>query len=111
MSCRIAAATRPPKSGAMIRPPMTSLLSKGRMFPTKPCRGCGRVKVLTDFHSHPMMADGHLNHCKECKRVYGRSHRLKNLDRIREYDRNRPNAEQRAAENKIRSKERGYHKG
>jgi hypothetical protein len=34
--------------------------------PTKTCKGCAQVKVLSLFHKHKQMADGHLNFCKVC---------------------------------------------
>lgn len=32
----------------------------------KRCRMCGETKPITEFYSHPKMADGHLHDCKEC---------------------------------------------
>lgn len=37
------------------------------------------------------MKDGYLNKCKDCTKSDSTSHRGKNLDKIREYDRNRGN--------------------
>jgi len=34
----------------------------------KKCFKCHGVFPLTQFYKHPMMADGHLNKCKECTR-------------------------------------------
>jgi hypothetical protein len=42
----------------------------------KICRKCKVIKPLDDYYIHIMMADGHLNICKECvkKQVRDRSH-------------------------------------
>jgi len=46
------------------------------------------IKDLSEFYSHPFMADGHLNKCKTCARADVRQHRSEN-DSVREYDRSR----------------------
>jgi len=56
----------------------------------KCCISCSLIKPVADFYRHPMMGDGHLNKCKACCRRDALEHRNKNLERIREYDRNRP---------------------
>lgn len=33
---------------------------------TKVCFKCGVLQDITEFYSHPHMADGHLNKCKSC---------------------------------------------
>ena len=58
---------------------------------SKTCFKCGEIKPLTAFYKHKAMADGHLNKCKECTRKDVGKHRSENLDKIREYDRNRGN--------------------
>jgi hypothetical protein len=55
----------------------------------KCCIKCGEMKSIQDFYCHPRMADGHLNKCKTCVLAYVHRHRLENIDRIREYDRQR----------------------
>ena len=54
----------------------------------KKCFKCGAEKALHEFYKHKMMADGHLNKCKECTKIDVRKHRREN-DSVREYDRER----------------------
>lgn len=70
----------------------------------KICRACGADKPLEDFYRHRMMADGHLNKCRDCvkQRVHG--YRLANIDRIREYDRRRNDEPERVEAHRIRKK-------
>lgn len=57
----------------------------------KPCISCTEPKPLRAFYKHPQMADGHLNKCKDCCKRDSNAHRANNLERIKNYDRNRPN--------------------
>lgn len=59
------------------------------MIRSKECFKCKAVKPLEDFYKHSSMADGHVNKCKECNKKDVNEHRLKNIDRIREYDKTR----------------------
>ena len=72
----------------------------------KTCFKCGKEKELSQFYNHPRMTDGHLGKCIECAKNDVHEHRAGNLDRIREYDRQRGKLPHRikamAARNKIR---------
>lgn len=57
----------------------------------KRCFKCGRLLSLDCFYKHSKMKDGHLNKCIECTKKDVKVNRLKNIERIRAYDRNRPN--------------------
>lgn len=57
----------------------------------KKCFGCKKEKPLFEFYKHKQMADGHINKCKTCRKIDVASHRLKNIDKIRGYDRGRGN--------------------
>lgn len=55
----------------------------------KSCRRCFIEKDLSEFYKHKQMFDGHLNICKECKKKESIVHRENNLEKVREYDRER----------------------
>lgn len=55
----------------------------------KECRECHQVKNIGEFYTHPRMSDGHLNKCKDCVKNRVSKHRDLNIDRIREYDKER----------------------
>jgi hypothetical protein len=55
----------------------------------KTCFKCKRDLPYGEFYRHEMMADGHLGKCKDCTRDDVAENRIKNIGRIREYDRAR----------------------
>lgn len=55
----------------------------------KTCFKCNKEKPLVDFYKHSEMTDGYLNKCKSCSKADVLEHRLKNIDRIRQYDKER----------------------
>ncbi len=61
------------------------------MKEAKRCRECKETLPLSDFYKHKGKDDGHLNKCKACVKGRVAKHRLKNIERIREYDRRRGN--------------------
>jgi hypothetical protein len=70
------------------------------MTRSKECFKCKIVKPLDEFYKHKMMADGHVNKCKECNKKDVAKHRLENLERIREYDRKRSKLKHRVEQRK-----------
>lgn len=62
----------------------------------KSCRSCGLELELDCFYKHQKMLDGHLNICKECVKSRVSKHRLENIERIRQYDRDRAKNPERA---------------
>ena len=71
------------------------------MKTSKVCFKCNIEKPLDEFYKHSQMRDGHVNKCKLCNLNDVNDNRLKNIDKIREYDRQRaknPERSKKAAE-------------
>ena len=62
------------------------------------CRVCGEVDPVKFYASNK-------SNCKECVKSRVKKHREENIERVREYDRHRPNAKDRNKNNKDRYKE------
>ena len=69
------------------------------MIRSKICFKCDVDKPLTEYYKHEKMGDGHLNKCKNCTKKDVNHHRVDNLERIREYDRQRGKFAKRIASN------------
>lgn len=74
----------------------------------KTCKRCNSLKPFCDFYTHSAMSDGRLNICIECTKQRVNEHRSKNIERIREYDRERGRTEER--KKKAREVSRRYFK-
>lgn len=61
----------------------------------KTCIRCAVKRDLGSFYKHKGMADGHLNVCIDCTKARVIAHRNANIDRIREYDKQRGKTEKR----------------
>lgn len=55
----------------------------------KKCIKCGVSKPLSEYYHHAQMADGFLGKCKGCCRVDSIAHRNANLEKVKQYDKQR----------------------
>ena len=63
----------------------------------KTCISCKADLPFDEFYKHPKAADGYLGKCKSCHRAFIANNRMKNLERIRQYDRDRAHKPDRKA--------------
>jgi hypothetical protein len=62
---------------------------------SKKCIKCSAVLPVSEFYTHPYMADGRLGKCKSCCRSAAIANRRLRIDYYREYDRERFSTERR----------------
>lgn len=74
----------------------------------KVCFKCNLEKPLSDYYKHGRMADGHMGKCKECTKNDVKLHKKANIDYVMNYDRSRPNKDERNLKSCERNKEK-YH--
>lgn len=58
------------------------------------CKVCGLDKATSEFYST------NKSKCKDCLRIIANNYRLEHLDKVRQYDRNRPNKSERTKKSK-----------
>ena len=51
----------------------------------KECFKCNTIKPLEDFYTHPQMADGRVNKCKQCNKKYVSQNYRNNITHYKEY--------------------------
>lgn len=56
------------------------------IFMEKTCFKCGHRRPIGDFYKHKMMADGHLNKCKECTKQDTKENRDAKIEYYKRYD-------------------------
>ena len=72
----------------------------------KKCFKCNKDKDISEFYRHGQMADGHLGKCIECARKDALQYRYRNIDKVREYDRQRGRLPHRIKKNVVRNRKR-----
>jgi len=70
----------------------------------KKCIKCDKVIDISKFHIQKKSKYGVRNTCKKCVSIYSKLYRINNIEKIKEYDNNRPNRLERIEYNKLISK-------
>jgi len=68
----------------------------------KTCKQCLEVKPLNEFYEYVKDSGAYFGKCKECIKSNVNKHREDNIEKVRSYDRNRPNHSERIQKNKER---------
>lgn len=68
----------------------------------KTCKSCNLTKAKDEFYAHPKALDGKDSSCKHCRKAKVYANRMSKLEYYKEYDRNRPNKEERNEQTKLR---------
>lgn len=71
----------------------------------KKCFKCGELKEITEFYSHPKMADGHVGKCKECNKKDVSKNYHKNITYYIDYEKARQKTEVRKSKKTIYQRE------
>lgn len=69
----------------------------------KTCFKCLQEKPISEFYAHKMMADGHLSKCKDCAIKDATGYRNANIEKARQYDRDRSKTPHRMKDHHIRA--------
>jgi serine/threonine protein phosphatase PrpC len=65
---------------------MRIIFKKGETH-MKKCNTCKEIKSLSEFHKNHTVRDGHSNKCKKCTILYSRKYYESNLEKHRQYAR------------------------
>lgn len=66
------------------------------------CKQCDEVKSHNEFYEYKKGSGVFFSKCKECVKSNVSKHRVENIEKLRAYDRNRPNKAERVLANKER---------
>jgi uncharacterized OB-fold protein len=85
---------------------LSSLARRRSVVSPKTCYACKAVLPIEEFYKHPKSAGGVMGKCKACHRAHITANRWNNLERIRQYDRDRGKQPHRKAAQVQRTKKK-----